>query len=102
MKHRGIFIAGTDTGVGKTIVATAVVRALVQQGLRVAVMKPVAAGAVSTPEGLRYTDALALATAAHVSAPYEVINPYCFAQPMSPHIAARDAGVSIDIRFIET
>ena len=46
----GCFIAGTDTGVGKTRVATAMVRALVREGLRVAVMKPVAAGAETTPK----------------------------------------------------
>ena len=46
-----IFITGTDTGVGKTLVAVALTRALVARGLRVAVMKPVAAGTVKTPDG---------------------------------------------------
>jgi len=101
VKPRGIFIAGTDTGVGKTLVATAVVRALVQQGLRVAAMKPVAAGAVSTAHGLRNTDALSLAAAANIKAPYEVINPYCFPQPVSPHIAACEAGMAIEIQLIK-
>ena len=55
-----MFITGTDTEVGKTRVATALVRALVRAGLRVGVMKPVAAGAEATPEGLRNADALAL------------------------------------------
>jgi dethiobiotin synthetase len=79
-----------------------VVRALVQQGLRVAAMKPVAAGAASTPEGLRNADALALAAAANVAAPYEVINPFCFPQPVSPHIGAHDSGITIDIQLIKT
>lgn len=98
---RGIFVAGTDTSIGKTIVATAITRALARQGLRIAAMKPVAAGAEPTPTGLRNSDALVLAAAANVPAPYEVINPYCFAQPISPHLAARDANVTIDIALIE-
>jgi dethiobiotin synthetase len=97
---KGIFITGTDTGVGKTFVATALIRALVDAGVRVAAMKPVAAGASETPDGLRNGDAVALASAANVSAPYEVVNPYCLAIPASPHIAAREAGFEIDIAII--
>lgn len=99
--RRGIFVTGTDTGVGKTVVSTALVRALVTQGLRVAVMKPVAAGAEETPEGLRNADALALEQTANIRAPYSTINPYCFSQPVSPHLGARDFGVTIDTRLIE-
>ncbi len=84
---------GTDTGVGKTIVAAALTRALVARGLRVAVMKPIASGSDPTPEGLRNSDALALMAAANVTAPYEVVNPYCFLPAVSPHIAAREAQV---------
>jgi len=98
--RRGIFIAGTDTGIGKTLVATALVRALKQQGLHVAAMKPVAAGAEHTSEGLRNADAIALMAASGFEASYEVVNPYCFAQPVSPHLGARDAGVTIDPQFI--
>ena len=47
----GFFVTGTDTGVGKTLVTVALVRALVERGLRTAVMKPVAAGAMETPQG---------------------------------------------------
>jgi dethiobiotin synthetase len=97
---RGIFVAGTDTGVGKTVVAAALIKALARQGLRVAGMKPVAAGAEMTPSGLRNADALALLQAANVAAPYEVVNPYCFAAPIAPHIAARDAGVAIDLGLL--
>jgi dethiobiotin synthetase len=60
-------------------------------------MKPVAAGAVQTPAGLRNDDALALAGAGNVALPYETLNPYCLAQATSPHIAARNAEISIDI-----
>ena len=98
--NRGVFITGTDTGVGKTVVAAALIKSLVRQGLRVAVMKPVAAGAYMTASGPRNADALALAQAANVAAPYEQVNPYCFAAPIAPHIAARDASVVVDIELL--
>jgi dethiobiotin synthetase len=92
-----VFVAGTDTGVGKTYVALRLIRGLVAQGLRVAAMKPVAAGAARTPLGLRNDDALQLAAAANVTAPYELVNPVCLELATSPHLAARAARVSIDI-----
>jgi dethiobiotin synthetase len=91
----GFFIAGTDTGVGKTLVAVALTRALVARGLRVAVLKPVAAGSVDTPDGPRNEDALQLLAASNVPAPYEDVNPALLATPASPHLAARHAGISI-------
>jgi dethiobiotin synthetase len=94
---RGLFITGTDTGVGKTLVATALVRGLVREGRRVAVMKPIAAGAQRTAEGLRNDDALALMQVANVKAPYSSVNPFCLQAPIAPHIAARESGVTIDI-----
>jgi dethiobiotin synthetase len=92
----GWFIAGTDTGVGKTLFATALVRAVAARGVRVEVMKPVAAGAVMTPQGLRNDDALALIAAARSEQPYERVNPCCFELAASPHIAAQEAGSTID------
>lgn len=92
----GFFITGTDTGVGKTHVALALIRALVRDGRRVAAMKPVAAGATHEPEGLRNDDALQLAAAANVIAPYEAVNPYCLVSPVSPHIGAEEEGIVID------
>jgi dethiobiotin synthetase len=97
---RGIFVTGTDTGVGKTVVACALVRGLTSLGLRVAVMKPVASGSEQTAKGLRNTDALALAQASNVPLLYEEINPYCFEAPVSPHIAAKDAGIRVDTDMI--
>jgi dethiobiotin synthetase len=96
----GVFITGTDTGVGKTVVAAALIRALAREGLRVAGMKPVAAGASMTASGLRNADALALLQSANITAPYETVNPYCFAAPIAPHIAARDAGIAVDIELL--
>ncbi len=91
----GFFIAGTDTAVGKTLVSVALTRALVARGLRVAVLKPVAAGSVDTPDGPRNDDALQLLAASNVPASYDDVNPCLLATPASPHLAARHAGVSI-------
>lgn len=93
----GCFIAGTDTGVGKTRVSVALCRAFAAQGLRVAAMKPVASGADRIGDtALRNADAMALLSAANVTVPYELANPYCFEPAVSPHLAARDAGMVIE------
>ena len=91
------FITGTDTEIGKTYVASALIRYLVGQGYRVAAMKPVASGCEKTSDGLRNDDALSLMAAANVTVPYEVVNPYAFEPAIAPHIAADRAGQLIDI-----
>ncbi len=101
MSARGYFVVGTDTGVGKTVVACALLRRLAGQGLRVAGMKPVAAGCEPCPEGWCNEDALALQAAANVALPVAQINPYAFVSPIAPHIAAAQAGVVIDLARIE-
>ncbi len=93
----GLFITGTDTGVGKTVVARLIVRCLVAGGVRVAVMKPVAAGSFMTADGLRNEDALGLLADSNVVLPYATVNPYCLAAPVSPHLAARDTGTTIEL-----
>lgn len=100
MSGRGFFVTGTDTGIGKTVCSAALARALARRGLRVAVMKPVASGALRTAQGLRSADALALIAEATVAAPYETVNPYCFEPPISPHLAAAEAGARIDLQRI--
>jgi dethiobiotin synthetase len=99
MSARGVFVTGTDTGVGKTRVAVALIHGLRAQGLRVAAMKPVAAGCAP---GELNEDVVALMQAANVSADARDVNPYAFAQPVAPHIAAQQAGVRIELAVIET
>ena len=96
----GVFVTGTDTGVGKTVVAAALIKSLARQGVRVVGMKPIAAGDRMTPSGLRNADALALMQAGNVAAAYETVNPYCFAAPIAPHIAARDARIVVDLELV--
>ncbi len=93
----GVFITGTDTGIGKTRVAVGVTAAAVGLGLRVAVMKPVASGSTRTDSGLRNDDALALQNVSNIGANYVEINPYCFEPAISPHLAAAAAGVAIEL-----
>lgn len=100
MPARGVFIAGTDTGVGKTLLACAVLRGLAATGLRVAGMKPVAAGAVRRGGIWHNDDVTQLRAAGNVDVPRNWTNPYCFAPPIAPHIAAREAGVPIRMATI--
>ena len=95
---RGLFVAGTDTGVGKTRVATALLRALAGAGTRAIGMKPVAAGVAA--EAAINADVLALAAASGVEAPQADVNPYGFASAIAPHVAAERAGVAIDLETI--
>lgn len=100
MPGRGVFIAGTDTGVGKTLIACALLRGLAGEGLRTAGMKPVAAGAVRRRGVWHNDDVEQLRAAASVDAARPVINPYCFAPPVAPHIAAREARVAVSMSLI--
>ena len=92
----GVFVTGTDTEIGKTLVAQALVWRWRQDGRRVAVMKPVASGCRTTDAGLRNADAECLRAVSNVDAPYETINPYAFAPAVAPHLAAAQAGVRIE------
>ena len=93
---RSIFITGTDTEIGKTQVACALLRGYAAAGTRAVGMKPVASGADMTPDGLRNADALALLAASGVTADYEHINPVCLAPAIAPELAARQADVTVD------
>ena len=95
------FITGTDTEIGKTCVASALIRHLVAEGYRVAGMKPVASGCEMTQAGLRNDDALSLMAVSNVVLPYETVNPYAFEPAIAPHIAAQEAGQLIDINRIK-
>ena len=95
--NSGVFVTGTDTDCGKTFVAQQMLWALRDRGVSAVGFKPVAAGAVEYDGKLRNDDALALAAASSLAVSYEAINPYCLEAPVSPHIAAADAGVLIEL-----
>ena len=92
---QGLFITGTDTGVGKTAVTCALAVELRRQGHNVGVMKPILTGASAHPN-----DVDRLIRATQVSDPLELVNPYQFDQPLAPQIAAGLENVTIDIQHI--
>jgi dethiobiotin synthetase len=95
---RGIFVTGTDTGVGKTRVAAALLRALVAHGVRAVGMKPVAAG-VAPDLGMNADVALLLA-AGNVAAARDDVNPYALTAAIAPHVAAARDGRVIELSTI--
>jgi dethiobiotin synthetase len=95
MRH--FFVTGTDTEVGKTYAACALIHALRAQGLSVAAMKPVAAG--TDAEG-RHEDVEQLRDAASVEVSRELMTPYLFVPPVAPHVAATEAGTRIELARI--
>jgi dethiobiotin synthetase len=95
MQSKGIFITGTDTGVGKTIVAAAIARYLRNQGANVGVFKPVTSGALESGENLVSEDAELLRWAAQCIAPATDVSPYVLREPLAPSEAARRDRVTI-------
>ncbi|MCX5649404.1 MAG: dethiobiotin synthase [Planctomycetota bacterium] len=95
--NRGFFITGTDTGVGKTVVAAALAIVLRESGRDVGVFKPVASGCVRRREGLVSEDAEFLAKAAEAPETLEEISPIRFEAPLAPTVAAARAGVETDL-----
>lgn len=91
------FIAGTDTDVGKTTIAAGLLHAARLQGLSTLGAKPVASGCTMTPKGLRNSDAQALIDESSIKLAYEEINPFAFEPAIAPHVAAREAGVALEV-----
>ena len=85
----GVYVTGTDTGIGKTHASVQLLRALQRRGLRASGMKPVASGCHATPAGLRNEDAEVLIAASNPAPAYGDCNPCALAEPIAPHIAAR-------------
>jgi dethiobiotin synthetase len=93
----GFFVTGTDTGIGKTLASCTLLHALRARGLRAVGMKPLASGCEATPDGLRNEDALALQAASDPRPAYEDVNPFALPEPLAPEIAAREAGIAVDL-----
>jgi dethiobiotin synthetase len=92
-----VFIAGTDTGIGKTHAACTLLHALRLAGHDACGMKPVASGCAQTADGLRNDDALALQAASSGAPAYASVNPVALRDPLSPHLAAAHDGVDISL-----
>ncbi len=94
MTH-GIYITGTDTGIGKTTVSCALLHALRARGLRAVGMKPVASGCERTPDGWRNDDAMRLLAASVPQPDYALVNPYALPAATAPELAAADVHVTV-------
>ena len=92
---RGLFVTGTDTEVGKTVVAGCIAAALRARGARVAAFKPVVTGLDEAPVPGWPRDHELLAAAAGVAP--ETVTHHVFGPPVSPHLAAELAGVTLDL-----
>ena len=96
------FVAGTDTGVGKTWVSCRLLEAAGQLGKAALGLKPVAAGAELEFEGsMENEDAVALKKASTISIGIRELNPVCLPAPLSPHIAAKWAGAKLDVTYVK-
>jgi dethiobiotin synthetase len=93
---KGIFVTGTDTCVGKTLFAAALLLRFGEAGITAAACKPVAAGARRTARGLVNGDAELLASVAPLAQPVDRVNPLVLEPPIAPHIAAAEAGLHLD------
>jgi dethiobiotin synthetase len=96
----GFFVTGTDTEIGKTLVSSALLHALVRRGVRTAAMKPVAAGAELRDGAWHNEDADILAAASNVALPPALATPYLLRDAAAPHIAAAQESVAIEIEHI--
>jgi dethiobiotin synthetase len=92
----GLFVTGTDTEVGKTVISCAIAWSLRQQrsGSKVAVCKPMSSGCEKRREGLVNEDAEALAHFSDCRLPLDVINPIRYREPLAPAVAAKQLGQS--------
>ncbi|MDB5819905.1 MAG: bioD [Rhizobacter sp.] len=99
---RSIFVTGTDTGVGKTVVAVALLHALSRHHRRVVGMKPVAAGLVRHGKAWVSEDAVALRDASTVAMPLDVVNPVALHSPISPHLAALHDGRTLTVAALHS
>lgn len=95
------FITGTDTDAGKTTVAAGLLCAARRLGFSTLAIKPVASGCDLTAQGLRNSDALALAQHSSIKLPYTHINPFAFAPAIAPHLAAQLAGVKLNVETLQ-
>jgi dethiobiotin synthetase len=90
MTAQGYFITGTDTNAGKTWATLALMQAFKAQGKTVAAMKPVASGCTFQDGRLKNEDAVLLQAHASIPLAYDLVNPYAYALPVSPHLAGKD------------
>jgi len=100
--HGGCFVVGTDTGVGKTLVACALLHAMRRAGLAPVPLKPLASGSEHRPEGIVNDDTARLIAASGRALSQDEVSPYRYLPPIAPHIAAAEADTPIDLVRLRT
>lgn len=93
--NKGLFITGTDTGVGKTVVAATLAYALQQRQIDFSYVKPVESGIISREYLEKESDAALVKRAGSLSEPLEEIVPFTFREPLAPLLAARREGINL-------
>ncbi|MGD0785543.1 MAG: dethiobiotin synthase [Sedimentisphaerales bacterium] len=99
-KHKGVFITGTDTGVGKTLIAGAIAKIFLQKGKKIGVFKPVATGCKKIKNSLVSEDAQFLAQCANSKLAIDIINPVTFKTPASPFACEKAENKKVDLKKI--
>jgi len=97
-----LFVTGTDTGVGKTYISTGLLRALTQAGYTTLGVKPIASGAFRHNNILYNQDALDLNRASSIALDYSLTNHFVFEEPIAPHLAAKNIGISLSVDLIKS
>jgi dethiobiotin synthetase len=97
---KNYFITGTDTDVGKSLIACALIQAFAARGCSAAPMKPIAAGTINIDGIDMNADVAALREVAATKAALRDINPYCFSEPIAPHLAALRENVVVEMSVI--
>lgn len=99
MHNKGMFITGTDTGIGKTIVSAVLIRSLINKGLNVGAMKPMETGCIWTDDkkDLIPSDGMFLKEAAEMDDPIDMVTPLRFELPLAPMVASDIEKKDIDL-----
>jgi dethiobiotin synthetase len=98
---KGFFITGTDTGVGKTVIAGAVIRVMLSHGVKTCAMKPIESGCGREGSILIPYDGMFLRQAAHMEEPLSLVVPFCFESPLAPLAASEMEGKKVGIDEIK-
>jgi dethiobiotin synthetase len=97
----GLFITGTDTGVGKTVVAAAIIKALHAQGIHACGMKPIETGCARVGSTLYPSDGMLLKKVSMMDEHIGFVTPYCFETPVAPSLASEMEGRAIHVSLIK-
>jgi dethiobiotin synthetase len=97
---KGFFVTGTDTGVGKTVITVALIKAIVRLGFSVGGMKPIESGCLDESDILLPADGMFIRTASHMEEGIRHITPCCFRSPLAPLPASEIEGAPVDFEKI--